>query len=82
MVRLCYESLAKYLVEVKSYPSSLVDEFTKEEEGMLSKHQIVDLVEFNVKFIDGQGAIAAQLESIRFYEFQTPFFYFKNLVVV
>ena len=66
MLQLCYDSLASFLVEQKHYPSSILEPFNQRERQMLSKHLIVDLTAFNVKFINGEGKIVAQLESIRF----------------
>ena len=65
MIKLCYDSLATFLIKEKSYPDSILADFTVEERKMLSKHLIVDFTEFNVKFISGEGKISAMLESIR-----------------
>ena len=76
MLQLCFDSLASFLVEQKNYPNSILTPFNQAERQMLSKHLIVDLIAFNVKFINGEGKIAAQLESIRF----GCFGYFGNLL--
>merc|ERR1719394_1051537 len=64
MVRLCYESVADFLVKKKSYPKSLLDEFTLNEKKMVSRHQIVDFNSLNVKWINSDGSIAAKIQSI------------------
>ena len=68
MIKLCYDFLATFLVKEKSYPESILTDFTTEERKMLSKHLIVDFSEFNIKFISAEGKIAAMLESIRYVE--------------
>ena len=50
MVRLVYESLADYLVRKRNYDGLLLDDFTTDEMQLLSRHQIVDFDNLNVKF--------------------------------
>ena len=64
MVRLCYESVADFLVKKKSYPKSLLDEFTLNEKKMVSRHQIVDFNSLNVKWINSDGSIAAKIQNM------------------
>ena len=64
MVRLCYESVADFLVKKKSYPKSLLDEFTMNEKKMVSRHQILDFNSLNVKWINSDGKVAAKIQSI------------------
>ena len=49
MVRLVYESLADYLVRKRNYDGLLLDDFTTDEMQLLSRHQIVDFDNLNVK---------------------------------
>lgn len=49
MVRLVYESLADYLVRKRNYDGILLDDFTTDEMRLLSRHQIVDFDNLNVK---------------------------------
>ena len=64
MVCLCYESVADFLVKKKSYPKSLLDDFTLDEKKMVSRHQSVDFNSLNVKWINSDGSIAAKIQSI------------------
>ena len=64
MVRLCYESVADFLVKNKSYPKSLLDDFTINEKKMVSRHQIVDFNSLNVKWINSDGKIAAEIQNM------------------
>ena len=66
MIRLCYDFLASYLVEKKSYPSSILAEFTEDEKRMVCKFQIVDWSDCSVKFVDAHGMITAKLQTFRY----------------
>ena len=59
MVRLVYESLADYLVRKRNYDGLLLDDFTTDEMQLLSRHQIVDFDNLNVKlsFLNKFGLI-------------------------
>lgn len=57
MVRLVYESLADYLVRKRNYDGLLLDDFTTDEMQLLSRHQIVDFDNLNVKWIESNGNV-------------------------